>query len=340
MSKGSSQPTSTTVNQKTIPDQLLPYYTDAATQAENLSNQPYLPYTGQRLAGQSGATTQAYNLTNQLAGAGQDQVGYASDNYGQANSSFGQASNAVAGANANVPSNVTAQGWNDQTAQQYMNPYVQQALDPQIQYMNQQFQQQQAQRDSTAAQEGAFGGSRAALVNQAAQQGQNNTIAQTVGQGYLNAYNTGMSGFEQDASHNLSAQEANQQAGLTSNAQQLQGAQDLTAIGQGLNSTAAGQAALGQQQQNMLGTGINALYNAGQSQQNYTQQGLDIGYNDFQNQQNYPYQQLNYLSGIINGFNVPASTTTTSYTPTNPVTQLAGAGLGLSGILGNTKTGS
>ena len=105
------------------------------------------------------------------------------------------------------------------------------------------------------------------------------------------------------------------------------------------NQTAAAQGQLGQTQQNMASTGLNALYSAGQAQQNYQQQGLDVGYNNFINQQQYPDQQLNFLSGLMHGFNVsPNSYTTTASSFSNPVTQLVGAGTGIAGIasaLGN-----
>lgn len=355
MSKGPSNPTQTTVQTSKIPAELLPYYQSVLNQGQSLANQPYLPYGNQRLANQSDATKSAYDLTNLMPGAGQTQINNADQNYGFANTALEQgmnAANTVAGQgnlSAAQTGDVNAQSWNSDVASQYMNPYVQQALNPQIAAMDQRFGQQQAQRNNQAAQAGAFGGSRAALVNQQAQADENNTVAQMMGQGYLNAYGQGLSAFGTDSAHNLSAQQGNQSTGLQTNlanlnagiqggAQRLGAANALNSLGSSLTGLGANQAALGQQQQNMLGTGINALYNAGQSQQAYQQQGLDIGYQDFLNQQQYPYQQLNYMSGILNGFNVPPTTTQTISTPNNPVTQLVGAGLGLSGIANNLKS--
>jgi hypothetical protein len=67
MGKGSKQaaPTSQTVTQTNIPEYLKPYVEDVAQRAQAASNQEYVPYSGQRIAG---FTDQQQNLQNQIAG--------------------------------------------------------------------------------------------------------------------------------------------------------------------------------------------------------------------------------------------------------------------------------
>ena len=259
---------------------------------------------------------------------------------------------------------------NPGTAASYMSPYETNVLQSQLGLANQQFGEQQNQRNSSAISQGTFGGDRAALVNESAQRDFNNSQNQMIAQGLNTAYTTGQQAYQADNSANLLSQEANQQANQNTQNTNVQSGLQTNALNSGninttnqlnssnmnsvnsLNSSnyntgisnllnASGlqnqignsQAQLGQTQQNMASTGLNALYAAGQSAQNYQQQGLNIGYNNFVNQQQYPEQQLNFLSGLMHGFNVsPNSYSNTASTYQNPITQLVGAGTGLAGI--------
>ena len=369
----SSTPAPQTTNtvQSTIPEQLLPYATDVLNQSEALANQPYVAYGGQQLAGTTANTKQAENNA-----AGLGSVGTQSTNAGQ--KTLADASHAATGlTNQSAPGigapqlqnyqmqgagPVASQSWTTPgTAQQYMNPYEQTALQSQIQIANQQFGQQQNQRNSAAVQNGAYGGDRAALVNQQAQTDYNNSTNAMVQQGLGNAYTTGQSAFQAGNSASLLAQEANQQTSeSTQNAnlqsalstQQLGSGQQLTAeqanaanrlqaqsqdlqATQALGQIGTQQGQLGLTQNQIAQNGINAQFAAGQAQQNQTQAGLNIAYNNFINQQQYPQQQLNNVSGILHGFNpTPQQSTLSSSAYTNPVGQLIGAGTGLAGIAG------
>jgi hypothetical protein len=378
MSKGSSTPAPQTTNtvQSTIPAQLLPYATDILNQSEALANQPYVPYGGQQLANTTANTKQAEN-----AAAGLGQVGSQNTQAGQkslqsgANTAMGLQDQSTSNIKAPQLQNyqmqgagpVASQSWTTPgMAQQYMNPYEQTALQSQIQIANQQFGQQQNQRNSAAVQNGAYGGDRAALVNQQALTDYNNSTNAMVQQGLGNAYTTGQSAFQAGNSASLLAQEANQQTGEATQNANLQSALSTQQLGAGQQLTAeqanaanqlqaqsqqlqAAQAAgqigtqqgqLGLTQNQIAQNGINAQFAAGQAQQNQQQAGLNIAYNNFINQQQYQQQQLNNVSGILHGFNPsPTASTVTSSAYTNPVGQLIGAGTGLAGIasaLGST----
>lgn len=84
-----------------------------------------------------------------------------------------------------------------------------------------------------------------------------------------------------------------------------------------------------------------ALEGIGNEQQQQGQQSLNLAYQDFLNQTQYPEQQVNFLSNIAHGIQAPTSTTTTQTGPAsqsqlapNPLSQVLGAGIGLSSLLG------
>ena len=54
------------------------------------------------------------------------------------------------------------------------------------------------------------------------------------------------------------------------------------------------------------------------TQQAQQQRALDIGYEDFARETTYPQQQLQEMSSVLRGFNLPVSTYTTSQTQQAP----------------------
>lgn len=87
--------------------------------------------------------------------------------------------------------------WTDPgTAQQYINPYAETSLRSQQRLANQQFAQQQNQLRSQATGQKAFGGSRAAIAEQAAQLNQNIANQNLAAQGMNTAYQSGMGQFQ------------------------------------------------------------------------------------------------------------------------------------------------
>jgi hypothetical protein len=234
------------------------------------------------------------------------------------------------------PMGAYSQNWSGRQAGQYMNPFVQASLNPQIAMMQQQQGQQANQMAGQATQAGAFGGSRFGLAQ--AQQNLNNQIAQQnlVGNAYNTAYNNAQQQFNADQARQLQAQ------GMNIGQQQFGANLGMQGAGMGLNAANA-LTNIGQNQytQNM---GINALQNQyGGQQQALQQQGLTQSYQDFLNQQNFPYQQMSYMSNMIRG--LPLGTTQNSqvYQGTGAMLgSLAGLGIGGAGLANayNTATGS
>lgn len=132
-------------------------------------------------------------------------------------------------------------------AGQYMSPFLEQAMDPQLREAARASEIQRNQQQAQAVGAGAFGGSRQAIVEAERQR----NLAQQQGdiraRGYQTAFEQAQQQFNQDAARRLQAQQLNQQAGLTTGVQNL-GALLST---QQLGAQTGLQAALANQQQAM-----------------------------------------------------------------------------------------
>lgn len=348
MGKGSknSTPQTQTIYQSNFPPELAPYAMDVLNQGEALANQGYMPYLNQRLADTSAATADAYKLAGQMGDVGQGDLSSASQGYGSGMTGAQQAAAQAMQARLTAPqmagvADVTTGAFTDpDQAAAYMNPYIQNVIQSQLALAQDQYGQQTNQRNAQAVQAGAFGGDRAALLNQVAQRDYNLTQNKMISDALSGAYSTGLGAYQTDAARRMAAAQGNQQAGLTVGQKNLEAglttqglnAQNYnTGISNQINAAglqnqiASQQAALAQQRQAMAGAALNAQYAAGQSQEAKQQAGLDVGYQDYLRQTEDPQNKLNMMSGLLHGFNVqPVQTGAVQSTFSNPVTQLVG----------------
>ena len=234
-----------------------------------------------------------------------------------------QAGNAY-GQNATNPNAVAA----------YMNPYIQNTLNPALQLQNQQFGQIGAQNQGQATQQGAFGGGRQAVMQGLNQQNQMLAQNQLVGNAYNQAYNTANQNMQTAGS------QAMQGAGLG-----ISGAQ---AGLQGVGAQQAGYGQLGSQATNLgnlagaqTQTGLNiaqAQQGAGATQQQNQQNILNQAMANYNTAQTMPMTQLAQLESMYTG--APQNITSSTYSAApNTVSQLAGLGtaaIGASKLMGAT----
>jgi hypothetical protein len=108
-----------------------------------------------------------------------------------------------------VPTNVTTGTFDQAAAQQYMNPYIQTALNPQLEALQRQAAINSQGDMAKLAKAGAFGGARQAIL-----QGENqyNLLAQQsdlIGKGYNQAYQQAGQQFTADQARALQAQQVN-----------------------------------------------------------------------------------------------------------------------------------
>lgn len=239
----------------------------------------------------------------------------------------------------------------------YMNPFIQQALAPQISALNLQLSGQQNQINSQAAQAGAFGDARQGAAQGLQNYYGNQAFNQLVGTGYNNAYTQALSALGQAQNTQLGAAgqygniaqtglgEQGLQSTLAGQQQaeqgiQLQGAQQYGALAglenQQQNTQLAGgaqQAAMANQTQQQQLAGANATYNAGTQQQTQQQNELNAAYQQYLNQVNWPYQMLNVRESALS--NSPYNISTAVTLPSaNSTAQGFGTLAGAAGILG------
>jgi hypothetical protein len=314
--------------------------TDLFSKARSFANQPYTQYQGQRLAGLDpmqqqgiqaarGVSGEAGNLYDQmraqLAGGQTPGMvpmsGALAGDIAQYGQQGGQAALDL------------AQRFPDVNIQEYMNPYIQEVLDPALADIGRRASQERNALNARSAMTGSFGGSRNAI----AQAEQERNAMQEMGR--LSA-NTRAAGFQSAADQFRKDQAAI--PGLYSAAQNL----GLTGQ-QGIANVAN----LEQQQFNQLGqlaaqnTGrlasqVAPLYTAGALSQQDEQANLDKLYADFVEQRDYPARGISVLQGALG---IPATAlgtgteTRSGFGPApNTFAQTAGAlgGLYNSGLLG------
>ena len=113
---------------------------------------------------------------------------------------------------------ITDQGRMDQ----YMSPYMQSVVDIQQREAQRQADIATTGRHSQQVQQGAFGGSRGAIMDAEAARNLATQKGDIQAQGLQTAYGQGMSQFNTEQQRQQAAQQANQQAGLTVGQQNLQ----------------------------------------------------------------------------------------------------------------------
>jgi hypothetical protein len=271
---------------------------------------------------------------------------------------------------------VGTQDYTGQNVSQYMNPYMQSVVDIQQREAQRQGDIAGTQRAGQAVRSGAFGGSRAAIMDAEAARNLATQKGDIQAQGQNAAFQNAQQQFNQQQQANMQAQLANQGAGLQVGGQNLNallGTQQLGA-GQNLQAQLANQGA-GLQAQQMgeqsrqygaglgmqgLQTGLQAAGQLGQLGQ--TQYGQQVGNIGLQNQmgaqqqgqqqnlinqsvqnyataQQYPQQQLAFMSGLLRGLPLQTSTVQQYQAPPSMVSQAAGLGLGAYGLSKMKKGG-
>lgn len=317
-SGGGGTPTSSTTNTSNLPEYARPYFERIMGRAEAESNQPYVAYPQQRIAGFTGDTNRASDITRNVANQGTPGV----------NAGMGMTQQAAnAGFNAgNYQSNaIEQQAFGQQQADQYMSPYMNNVIQRQKDAALRDYNEGRAGRDTQAINAGAFGGYRDAIQQGVAQRGLANRMNDIDASGRQQAYSNAQQQYNADRAASIGAQTTTEQ-------QRLAGAQYGLA-GANLGMQAGAQmGALNAQQQGLTLAQAQALNAQGTAQQNLEQRGLDTAYQDFINQRDFAKNQIAYQSNILRGVPVQPTTVQTQYSNPNPMSQYAGlgiAGLGL-----------
>jgi hypothetical protein len=203
--------------------------------------------------------------------------------------------------------NLANQSTNPNAVGAYMNPYIQNALNPALQLANQQYGIAGTQSAGQATGAGAFGGSRSALQQNLNAQNQMLAQNQLIGNAYNTAYTNAQNQMNTVA--NVGLQGANQG---------IAGAGQLGNLG--TSQLAAQQGILGLQNQ------------FGGQQQQQAQNVINAGMTNYQTAMQYPMTQLQQLSALAAPYVTKDVTTTQQQAQPSTATQLAG--LGTAGVAG------
>lgn len=303
---GGGQPTQSTSYQTNLPEYAQPYVETmlGATQQQlfNMNDgqitgfKPYTPYSNdpsQYFAGPSSLQKASYNEA-----AGMQTPG----GYAPAQGLTGLAAMGQMDAGRQYQRMAT----DPNAISSYMSPYTQNVIDVQKQAAIRDYQKLIPTLDAQATRQGAFGGSRSAIERAEAGRTLGTNLANIQAQGQQAAYDKAMQ---------------NMQYGANLGLQGLQGA--ASSAGQ------LGQLAGAQQQADIARLGLqNQL---GQQQQQYQQNIINQAISDYATQQQYPLMQLGFMSNMLRGLPMQASTTQTYQAQPSGAQQALGLGLGALG---------
>jgi len=177
------------------------YVTNALGQGAALASAPYQAYQGPLTAGASGLQQQAFAGASEMA-----QAGY-------------------------TPGQFTG-GFGAQQAQQYMNPYLQASLDPQLRELQRQSDIARMADAGRLTKAGAFGGSRQAIMESEGRRNLLDKQQDVLGQGYKTAYDLGLGQFNKERE----AQEASRQFGANFGLKSIDQLSGLGAVERGITS--------------------------------------------------------------------------------------------------------
>ena len=218
-----------------------PYVTTMLGKGAALANEPYYAYTGPLTAGTSGLQQQALQGIASLAMP--EQMG------------------------AYQPRSFAEEG----TAQQFMNPYLQASLDPQLDELRRQTERSRVDQAGRLTRAGAYGGSRQALADAELTRSMLANMANVTGQGYNQAYQQARQQFNTEEQMAQQAQNLANQYGLQALANQMQ---------------------------------------AGQIERGIEQEGITADRMQFEEERDFPYKQVQYMQSLLQGLPVAAQSYT------------------------------
>ena len=276
----------------------------------------------------------AQNVANQFTAPAAYQTG-----------SFG---NQYKGTSPYEASDMQLDEFNTANVQQYMNPYLQMSLDPQIAEARRQSQITQTGNASKLAQAGAYGGSRGALMDTETQRNLLQNLANITGQGYNTAYNNALSSFNTQQGLGLQAQQANEASrqfganqGLTNAQNAAQYGMAALNAGEASRQFGANQAMTGAQNKAQYGQAAQQLnaqqqqFGAGQALAN-AQSKAQFGLAGFQANQQAQQAQASQAAAIA----AQKAQSDMAAQQLNAQQQQFGANLGLSGLQGQLNAGT
>ena len=214
-----------------------PYVTEMLGRGQAISTQPYEAYTGPLTAGEAAPQKAAFQGIGNLVVPTDDMGTF------------------------------TPQEFTSDQAARLMNPFLQQALDPQIAEARRQSEIQRIANAGRLTQAGAFGGGRQAVMESELDRGLLDRLAGIQGTGLMSAYDRAAQQFNAEQGRELEAQRLANTYGLAA----LQKQQDL-----------------------------------GAAQRAIEAEGVAADKKQFEEEQAFPYKQVQYMQSLLQGLPLAA----------------------------------
>jgi hypothetical protein len=215
------------------------YVTDMLGKGQALGNEGYNAYTGPLTAGSSELQDASFEGIGGLV--------LPSDDMGVS----GYTPQAFTGANVG----------------QYMNPYLTQALQPQIAAAQRQGEIDRIANASRMTKAGSFGGSRQAVADAELSRGLGSTLSGIIGTGYRDAYDKAATQFNTEQDRGMTAQDKVNEYGMAS---------------------------------------LGALADLGQVQRDIEGEGIAADKLQFEEERDFPYNQVQYMQSLLQGMPISA----------------------------------
>jgi len=152
-------------------------------------------------------------------------------------------------------------------AAQYMNPYLQAALDPQLREARRQADVSRIADASRLTKAGAFGGSRQAIMESEGRRNLGQLQSDITAKGYADAFEKARSQFNEEERRRIAAEQADRTYGLSA---------------------------------------LEAQERAGMRQRDIEQEGITADYLQFEKERKYPYEQLAFRQSLLSGLPLTA----------------------------------
>jgi hypothetical protein len=255
------------------------YVQDMLGQGQALANAPYQQYQGPLTAGASGLQNQAFNTASNLATP--TSIGTAATTAGN-----------IANKAQNLNYTPTTSTFDAGAAQQYMNPYLQASLNPQLAEARRQADITAQQNNAALTKAGAFGGGRQAILTGENQRSLGTNLANITGQGYNTAYQNAMNQFNADQARKMQESQFGANYGLQGLQTGLQAAQAQGGLGATQNQTEL--------------ANLNAQAGLGATQRGIESEGLAADKRAFEEARDNPYKMLQFQQSLLNGLPISA----------------------------------
>jgi len=220
-----------------------PYVTNMLGRGRALGEEPYSAYMGPLTAGSSDLQDAAFQGVGSLALPTEEM-----------------------GVGGFTPDTFTSEN-----VQQYMNPYLMNALQPQIDEARRQSEINRVANASRLTRAGSFGGSRQAVMDAENQASLNRNLANITGQGYRDAFDKATAQFNTQQNRDMDAQRAINEYGMT---------------------------------------GLGALADLGTVQRNIEAEGIAADRAQFEEERDFPYKQVQYMQSLLQGLPIAAQNVT------------------------------